>query len=174
MYKTGSPGEFAVELYDRAETEKHLSTGNRWMLFAAVVGAVALIACVVCCVLTNTANAARMESATILISTLGCWLVAFSLTARAYPLKQLAVHERNVLEAERETLTGTFSLEPEVLQIPKSVSIRKVVVCDGIDTRRLSIRSDKAELLRRLEGRKVTFRLAYGYIVAFEVANENS
>lgn len=108
----------------------------------------------------------------MLLSTLGGWFVIFALTVRIFPARYGAQHENNILTGERETVSGVISVEPEVLQIPKSIAICKVVVGSGIHTQRLSVRADKAKLLAQHSGESLTLHTVYGYIAAFEESNE--
>lgn len=163
-----------MELYERSQTERRKVHIRRWVLIVTLVAAAAFLACILFCCRANTANITRMEKYTILTSLFAGWFVIFSLTVIVLPSWYAVLHEENVLRGERSTVTGVITLEPEVLQIPKSISICKVVVNNGEESSRISVRSDKAGLLAGLEGKKCTLHTVHSYIAAIEESHETA
>ncbi len=157
-----------MELYNHQQAQARSTRIRVWTVLTLTVMAASLAGCIVCCCLSSTATAARMEGYAILTAIAGGWFAIFALTVKILPDRYMLLHERNVLDSPRETVTGVVSVEPEVLQIPKSVTICKVTVGKGAFTQRLNVRSDKAQLLQDLSGRNLTLHTVHGYIAAFE------
>ncbi len=139
-----------------------------WRAVLCTVAVAALAGCIVCCCLSTTATAAKMEQTAVLISNMAGWFVIYGLTAQLQPLRYALQHESNVLHTDWETVTGRITVEKERLQIPKSIAIYKVSVDTGEEVRRLNVRADKAALLSGYDGRALALQTAYGYITAFE------
>ncbi len=157
-----------MELYKEDRVRVLNNRVKGWRVLAALVAGLTLAGCILCCCLCTTATAARLETIAVLTSMVGGWIVIFCVTAKIAPYRQEWTHEENVLTGEAQVLEGPVSLEPEVLQIPRSIAICKVVLGEGTDSRRLSIRADKAGLLRPFEGKKLRLTVVSGYISAFE------
>ncbi|MCD8118158.1 MAG: hypothetical protein LUE29_01465 [Lachnospiraceae bacterium] len=157
-----------MELYSEEQEQHQKTKAKAWTVAAEVIAGASLVGCIVCCVLTTTATAEQMMQTATILSTLGGWFVIFAVTAQILPNRRQAQHEANVLEGERAMDTGIITVEPEVLQIPKSIAICKVVVDTGTEKKRLSIRADKAKLLKERDGQNLILYTVYGYIAAFE------
>ena len=162
-----------MELYAQKQAQALRLRARCWSVAVFAAVALALVGCIVCCCLSSTATAERMERTAIILSTAAGWFVIFALTVLVFPNRYGAQHEENILCGERETVTGVISVEPEVLQIPKSIAICKVVVRSGAFERRLSVRADKVKLLQAYEGQALTLHTVYGYIAFFEEPHEN-
>lgn len=157
-----------MELYNQRQVEKFAVRIRKWLIVATVLAVLTLICCIVCCCSITTATAAQWETRAILISTVGGWLVIFIVTMRINPDRYAMQHEQNILSGERTCHSGVITLEPQVLQIPKSITICKVVLGQGADARRFSIRGDKVRLLKPYDGKNLTFYTVKGYIAAWE------
>lgn len=161
-----------LELYSAEEEQRQKNRAKVWTVAAAVVAAAAFIGCIICCVLTTTATADQMTQTATAISVVGGWFIIFAITAQILPHRRAAQHEANILTGEREREAGTVTVEPEVLQIPKSIAICKVVVGQGMEKKRFSIRADKAKLLKERDGQDLILYIVYGYVAAFEDAGK--
>ncbi len=162
-----------MEFYRQEEADIFDRRAHRWTVAAYVFAILAFLGCIVCCCLSSTATASQMNLITIVLSTLGGWFVIFALTARILPYRRFSQHIRSTLEGERVAHTGIITLEPQVLQIPKSIAICKVVVGSGFRPPRLSIRWDMAKHLKAYNGKALTVYAVHGYIAAFEEAHED-
>ncbi len=163
-----------MELYSTNQAKRLSARANTWLVIACLAVVLGLAGCIACCVLCTTATAQQMERDAIIISTLAGWAVIFALTAGVFPNRYALIHENNVLTGERETAVGQITIEPEVLQIPKSIAICKVVVGEGIHAQRLSVRADKVKYLSRYTGKTLKLYTVYGYIAAFEETHESN
>lgn len=123
-----------------------------------------LALCVLFCCLTTTANADRMELATLITSCVGGWLVIYR---RVFGMQE-ARHEREhasyLLTAERTTARGRLTITKDRLRIRGSIRIRILLLEDGTKTRRLKVNETKVRALRPFDGKDVTLTLAGGYV----------
>ena len=123
-----------------------------------------LCLCVLFCCLTNTANAPRMERATLVTSCLGGWLVIYR---RVFGMQE-ARHEREhasyLLTAERTTVRGKVTITKDRLRIRDSIRIRILLLEDGKKTQRLKVNETWVRALRPYNGKTVTLTLAGGYV----------
>ncbi len=159
-----------MQLYSHQQAQRYAQRAKRWSIAALIVALAALTGCIICCCQVTTATALMLENRAIWISVIGGWIVIFLLTMVVIPNRHAAQHESNILSGEQETVTGTVTVEPEVLQIPKSIAICKVVVATPLQTCRRSIRADKASLLAAYDGKCMTLHTVFGYITDFEEA----
>lgn len=163
-----------MELYSPKQTQNRLTLARIGMVAAAFAGAAGLTVCILCCVFCTTANASSMGARAIVCSTAAGWLVMTLVSDLILPQLRARQHEKSVLEGERETVTGIIRVEPEVLSIPRSISIRKVVVECGREKRRLSVRADRAKTLAGFDGKRLRLQTVNSYIASFEEANEDN
>ncbi len=161
-----------MEFYSQQETARRERTARVWFGIICAAAILTLIGCILFCCSWTTADAARLERDTIILSTAGGWFFIAIWSAVVLPQYRAQIHERNILCEARETITGVISVEPEVLQIPKSIAICKVVLKNERGTQRLSVRADRAKHLKPLCGRKLTLQVVHGYIAAFEEHHE--
>lgn len=171
------PMENKVELYRPEDVgtlkRKHdASLAAMWGIAAA-----ALAACVLFCVFTNTANAARMELLAVAVFAVAGWVVIYLSTFTVAALKHEREHTARMLAGERTALRGQTSLAKETVRIRKSISVRRLTVVSGGEVRRLYVDACRArELDRALGGVEKLCELDVvgGYVAAFVVCHEST
>ena len=140
------------------------------------IAAVALIACVLFCVFTNTANAERMELLSVAVFAAAGWVVIYLSTFVVAALRHEREHTERMLAAEKTTLTARVRMEKGTVRIHRSISVRRLSATEGGKTRRLYVDERRArELERALGGEEKLCQLdaAGGYVTAFRVYDEN-
>ncbi len=163
-----------MELYSHLQAQKLAGRVKGWSIAAGIAAFLGLAGCIACCLLSARATAAQYELLAGIISTGAGWFVIFAITAQILPNRYDHAHESNMLAGPRETVTGPVAIEPEILQIPKSIAICKVVLGTGRSAQRLSIRADKLALLQPYDGKTITLQTVHGYIVAIEEQHETT
>ncbi len=155
-----------MTFYSRQNAEKLLQRNRFHAWLAGIVGAGALLVCIVCCCLTNTANETRMELTAYAASTFGGWIVIFEWTAVILPNRYTARHEQRILDGPVQTLSGVLELDPRNIRIRKSITINRVLLHSDGETQRLSVRADCAKALP--DGKPCRLQVVEGYIAAVE------
>ena len=161
-----------TELYP-ADTEARLERQNRtWTILTAAAAVLLLVACITLCALTNTANAAAMEWRVCLTSLLGGWFVIFCYVHFVSGGKRELAHYHNLQDEERETVSGTVTLDPARFAIKGSITVQTLIVRRGDREQRVHISAGKTALLPPLPA-QLTVYTAHGYAVAWEVQDED-
>lgn len=156
-----------IELFSRDEVarlERRRKAGAALACAAAVLG---LIACILLCRATTTANAAQTERAAVATAIVSGWLAIGFATLVAADAKREAGHAQMLLDGERAAVPGKVSVGRERLRIRNSVTIRKVQVENGKGTRKLNVNERKAKALQAA-GEDITLYAVNGYAVAYE------
>ena len=136
-------------------------------IFAIGFGAAILLALIVICALTNTANAAFNESlAQVIVILGGIALIYFCLNILRATGAEIR-HASMLIEDERETLVGTFEMDPDDVWIRGSIHIRHILFRTEDGKKRLNVIANKAKELEELNGR-VRFETAHSYVAAYE------
>ncbi len=161
-----------MEFYSQQEMARRGRTAQVWFGIICATALLALLGCIYFCCCWTTAKAAQLERDTIILSTVAGWFFIAIWTGVVLPQYRARIHERNILCEARETLTGVICVEPEVLQIPRSIAICKVVLNGAGRTQRLSVRADRAKYLKPLAGKRLNLQIVHGYIAAFEECHE--
>jgi len=164
--------EKKVELYRPEDVgalkRKHdASLAAVWMIAAG-----ALAACVLFCVFTNTASAARMELLAVAVFAVAGWVVIYLATFTVAALRHEGEHTARMLAGERSAIRGRTSLARETVRIKRSIAVRSVTVVSGSEKRRLYVDACRArELERALGGGEKLCELDVvgGYVAAFVV-----
>ncbi len=120
--------------------------------------------CVLFCCLTTTANANRMELATLITSCVGGWLVIYRRLFGMLDAKHEREHAHYLLSAEKRTVRGKLTVTKDRLRIRDSIRIRILLLEDGKKTQRLKVNENKVRALRPYDGKTVTLTLAGGYV----------
>ena len=115
-----------------------------------------LALCVLFCCLTNTANAGRMEIATLITSCVGGWLVIYGRTFGVQEARHEREHAAYLIGADQTAVRGKLTVTKERLRI--------LQLEDGKTTRRLKVNETKVRALRPYDGKAVTLILAGGYV----------
>ncbi len=78
-------------------------------------------------------------------------------------------HARHLAEGQRETVTGTVTVEKLKVHVRNSITLRKVRVDTEDGPVSLSVHIDKADQLKRA-GKRLTLYTVHGYVVAYRQA----
>ena len=125
--------------------------------------------CIALCARVTTANASSMQAAVIGLSTAAGWLVILLVNLGIRPIRAELAHAVSILAGETEELTGTIRTRPDVIDIPHSVSIRRVVLTDeNGGTSTLNVLASKASLLPE-DGTRVRVHIVRRFITGIEV-----
>ena len=147
---------------------------------AAAAAAILLGVCVALCLLTGTANAARMELAVCIISAAGGCAVIFVYTHFVSGGRRREKHIRSLLDGEESSVTGLVSMDENRVKIPGSVTVRALKVRrDASDEQTagvprsatVNVLADKAGLFPPLPAR-LTLYTVHGYVTAFSTEED--
>ena len=156
-----------VELYDDAAMTHLERKIKRWRICLWTLGAAALAACVGMILCTGTANAARMELAVILVSTLAGWIVIYGGTFCVATTRRELAHARMLRSEERQAVIGRITVTNEQVVIRNSIAARRVEVETDGQVRRLLVCETRAGCLTT-PGITALYT-AHGYVAAYEV-----
>ena len=156
-----------TELYSDADLIRLGRKIRRWSAAHALLAAAALAVCLGMIARTGTANAARMEAAVIIVSTLAGWAVLYGQLFVVTPCRRELRHASMLREEERETVTGEVTVTDEQVTIRKSITAQRVEVRGEEDTHRLLVCQSRAAALATLG--TATLHIAHGYVAAYEV-----
>lgn len=156
-----------VELYDDAELTRLRQKIRRWCVIHALLAAAALAACLGMIARTGTANAARMEMAVIMVSTVAGWIVLYGQLLIVTPCRRELRHAEMLRGEERETVSGTLKVTDERVTIRRSITARRVEVRGDQDTRRVLVCETRASALAAVGA--ATLHTVHGYVAAYEV-----
>lgn len=157
-----------VELYSDEDLARLHRRARRRRMAHLLLGAAALAACLALIALTGTANAARMEIATILVSTVAGWIILYGEIFAVTPCRREERHARMLRGDEREALTGAVTVTKERVRIRQSITARRVEVRreDGTVERAL-VCETRADALAALG--TATLYTVHSYVAAYEV-----
>ena len=155
------------ELYRPEDLSRLTEKRKRWRVLLLFLMALALGLCVLLCCLTNTRNAAKMELAVILTSTLSGWVLITLRYELLVLVRREAEHTSHMLSGPRVTRTGTLSLTEDTVRIPGSIRVRRLTLQEGKDIHRLSVNAAKLRELGELP-RVVAVTTVHDYVVALE------
>jgi len=160
-----------TELYTAAEAAKTIRNRKTCLWLTCAAAGLTLIACVGMCVLTNTGNAAVMERRTIVTAILGGWLSIWLLLNPLAALRAEEKHNDTIARGreEAEYLTGSVTIEQQVICIAKSIDIQKLRVETGTEQRRVNIHCRRAKALQPLQGKRLRLQVIHGYVTGWEV-----
>ncbi|MBR1780297.1 MAG: hypothetical protein IJ751_02710 [Oscillospiraceae bacterium] len=161
-----------MELYSRDQLRRMRKQNKLWGILLLAFSALALAACIVLCVRTNTRNAREMERWVIGISTICGWVVIYLATSVFSAGRREAAHAANMLSGARDRLHGTATLTREWVRIPGSITIRKVAVETPEGIKRLNLNQRFCRTLGSAP-RELTLYTVNNYIVALEDCHED-
>ena len=153
-----------MELYGRQDLKRLETKYRNARIAAALIAALTLGLCVLFCCLTTTANANRMELATLITSCVGGWLVIYRRLFGVLEAKHEREHAHYLLSAEKSTVRGKLTVTKDRLRIRDSIRIRILLLEDGKKTQRLKVNENMVRALRPYDGKTVTLTLAGGYV----------
>lgn len=160
--------EEIVELYSDADLTRLQRQIRRRRILHAIIAVAALAVCVGLIARTGTRNAARMELATIAVSTVAGWIViygsVFVVTARARELRHAAMLHGE----ERQAVHGAVTVTDERVRITRSITARRVEVRGEKETQKLLVCEQRADALAAAGAH--TLYAVHGYVAAYEVS----
>ncbi len=156
-----------TELYSDADMAGMAGRIKRCKVFCWALALAALAACITMIALTNTANAPRMEGATVAVSTLAGWVVLYVFLFMQTPARRELAHARMLHQEERERVEGAVAVKEERFTIRKSVAVRRVEVTVGDETQRLLVCDSRAGALAAANA--TVLYACHGYVAAYEV-----
>ncbi len=156
-----------TELYRPEDLVRLTKQRKIWRLVLLALTALAAGVCVLLCARVTTRNAARMEFAVILTSTLSGWLLITLRYALVVAARREAEHTKHMLEGPRETRTGVLELTKETVRIPGSIRIRRLTLREGESVRRLNVDANRLKALGDLP-RQVTVCTVHDFVAALE------
>lgn len=162
--------ENIVELYGDADLQRLKVKVMGWSIGLAVLAAAALTACVVMAALTGTANAAKMETAVIVVNIAVGWLVIycgiFVAAAGRHELEHAKMLGAKEPGAERIRIVGTPVVTDQRIVIRRSITARRVEVQGDGEVHRLLVCESRAKVLAQAGASAVY--AAHGYVAAYE------
>lgn len=157
-----------VELYSDAELARLGTQIRRRRALHGLIAAAALAACIAMIACTSTRNAAQMEMATILVSTVAGWIIiygsVFAVSARRRELR----HATMLHEEAREEVRGAVTVTDERIAIRRSITARRVEVRGEGEVQRLLVCESRAAALAAA-GASAVYTV-HGYVAAYEVS----
>ena len=154
------------ELYTDAELEKLRRKIKAWTVALAVISAVGLAVCVTLAVLTNTANAQRMELYAIAVSIAVGWFVIYCACFAVGSSRRELAHAGTLRDGERERTEGRVTVTRQRLRIKKSITAKRVRVETPDGESLFWVAESRAPLL---EGASAVWTV-HGYVAGYEVA----
>ena len=154
-----------MELYSREALERLTKKNRIWKIVVIALYAAIFIAEIVFILMLTTENKSRLIYWMMGVSIAVGWVAIYFRVFRYSRGKAEADHARNMLEGEREEISGTLKLTDEVLRIKKSITLRKAELYNSDGRHRLNVHVDRAAQIP--EG-LVTVWTVSNYIVAFE------
>lgn len=154
----------ALNFYRPEDLDRLKQKEKRERAWVLALGGLTLLLCVLFCCLTTTANANRMELATLITSCVGGWIVIYRRLFGVLEAKHEREHAGYLLSAEKSAIRGKLTVTKDRLRIRDSIRIRILLLEDGKKTHRLKVNETKARALRPYDGRTVTLTMAGGYV----------
>lgn len=158
--------ERVVELYGKAELNRLRRKVRGWVIALCSLAAATLAGCIVMAALTNTANAARMELAVVILNILVGWIVIYCGTFAAAAGKHELEHAEMLGKEERTRIAGPLTVTDRRIVIRRSITARQVEVQEDGQVHRLLVCESKAKVLEKAGA--VALYAANGYVAAYE------
>lgn len=155
-----------IELYSDGDLARLERRVKAWRLALWILALAALVTCVTLIRLTTTGNAAGMERAVIVTSTLAGWVVIYGKVFIVTAGRRELGHARMLREEERQRVEGPVTVTAERIVIRSSITARRVEVPAG-ESRRLLVCEGRANALAAAEASAVY--TTHGYVAAYEV-----
>ena len=162
-----------TELYDEREVEKLRLSNKIWLAFVCVFAAVCLAAGITLCCFTNVRNVQKIMAAVMIITVVSGWFVIYVCVSVIAEHRHEIVHAQNMFEGERTEHIGLLTIDSQKLRIVGSITFVKVKVTDGEKSENLKVNVLKVGKLKNIKER-VRLYAVHGYVVAFEVCDENN
>lgn len=162
-----------ISLYSQDEAVRMEKRARRGLISVCALLGAALAVCIVLCTRVRTGNAEKMLYAVIGVSSLAGWAAILLFSLLYLPSRAEYMHMKHMLSGEPEEYEGRIRISPAVIQIPRSILVRKVFLTDGEETRTLYL---DHRLIRRMpeNGTPVRVQTVKKYITAWEALDENA
>lgn len=164
--------ERIIELYAPSALERMRRQKKALGIFLLAFAAMALAACILLCVKTNTRNIHVTMRWTILTSIVAGWIVIYFYVFGYRQKKREIAHGENVNHGERETLRGRVEITKQWVRIRDSITVRKVIVHMGSRERTVNLNSTRVRQLQKA-GENLILYVSHGYVTAYEVDHES-
>lgn len=155
-----------TELFGDADLARLKRKRKSSLAAAALIGGLALLCCVLLCLMTRTGNEDRMTLTAVAVSTVGGWAVLSLLMFPATDARYELCHAEMLRAGPEETLRGTLCFLPGVMRIIGSIRFRSLRLSGTEGERRVKVCASRAAMLP--EGKEVTLYVVNGYVAAFE------
>lgn len=157
-----------VELYSDDDLKRLRQKIGRWCTAHGILAAAALVACLIMVANTGTANAARMEMACVIVSTVAGWVILYGQMFVVTPCRRELRHALMLREGERERVKGVLSVTDERIAIRGSITVRKAEMRLGEETCRVLVCESRAQMLAAMN--PAVLYIVNGYAAALEVS----
>lgn len=158
-----------VELYAPERLEKLDRRRKTVKLLLLLLVLAALGVCIFFTARVTTRNYTQMLLRCICVSVATAWIVIYFGIYVVRDGRRELEHARHLAEGQRETVTGTVTVEKLKVHVRNSITLRKVRVDTEDGPVSLSVHIDKADQLKRA-GKRLTLYTVHGYVVAYRQA----
>ena len=156
-----------VELYSEEDMARLERRVKRHRTALIVLGAAALIVCIVLAALANARNASRMELAAVIVITAAGWVCIYDGIFTVSAGKKEIGHANMLRTEPRERIEGPVTVTDEGFRIRGSIAVRRVEAASETGTQRVLVHENRAGRLAGLPAAAVY--VAHGYVAAVEV-----
>ena len=160
--------EGIVELYSDADLDRLRKQIRQRRAANSLIAAAALVACIAMIACADTRNAASMEIASIIVSTVAGWIVIYGSVFVVSVRRRELRHATMLHEEERQTVSGVVTVTDERVVIRRSITARRVEVRGEKETQRLLVCESRAAALAQAGAD--TVYAVHGYVAAYEVS----
>lgn len=160
--------EGIVELYSDADLDRLTKQIRQRCAANSLIAAAALVACIAMIACADTRNAASMEVASIIVSTVAGWIVIYGSVFVVSVRRRELRHAAMLHEEERQTVSGVVMVTDERVVIRRSITARRVEVRGEKETQRLLVCESRAAALAQAGAD--TVYAVHGYVAAYEVS----
>lgn len=160
-----------ISLYSSQETEQMKKRAGISLFVALAFLCGGLILCVSLCARVNTGNAHAMFLRVVTAFTLAGWCAILLLRLQYFPARAEYRHALYLNAGEAEECRGVLSVSRQRFRIPRSVTVRRIVLRQGEEEIHLSV---NARLAHRLppDGTCVRVRQTQQFVTAWEACDE--
>ena len=147
------------------------SRWRAWRLAAILIFLAGLLACILLCTRVTTANAAARQLTVVIVAVITGWTAICLRVLLVQPLRVKAAHVRGILAGEETERSAILMSVGDKLFLPRSVTIRKVMVRTGETEETLSILDELAPRLPE-PGTQLVLRTVRSYITGMGGCHE--
>ena len=160
--------EGIVELYSDADLDRLTKQIRQRRAANSLIAAAALVACIAMIACADTRNAASMEVASIIVSTVAGWIVIYGSVFVVSVRRRELRHATMLHEEERQMVSGVVTVTDERVVIRRSITARRVEVRGEKEMQRLLVCESRAAALAQAGAD--TVYAVHGYVAAYEVS----